>query len=146
MIRSLALLLTIFIISCSGKGGENKEMSHSENVKLEQYMVSGSKLYTIHCSSCHQSEGQGLAKLFPPLSGSDYLDNNLETVPCIIKNGLSGEITVNGVVYNQPMPAIPQLTNLEIAQINTYIYNSWGRNHGIVNVKEVEKMLGNCKK
>lgn len=146
MIRNVAVLLTLFIVSCSGKGGENKELSHSENVKLEQYMVSGSKLYTIHCSSCHQSEGQGLAKLFPPLSNSDYLDDHMESVPCIIKNGLSGEVTVNGVVYNQPMPAIPQLTNLEIAEITTFIYNSWGRKGGIINVKEVEKMLENCQK
>lgn len=136
--------LAFIIFSCSGKGGENKERSHTENVKLEQYMVSGSKLYTMHCSSCHQPEGQGLAKLFPPLNESDYMENNPGLVPCLIKNGLSGEITVNGVVYNQPMPAIPQLTNLEIAEITTFIYNSWGRSHGIINVKEVEQMLEKC--
>lgn len=140
------ILIGLIIGSCSGKGGENKDLTHTEKVKLEQYMVVGHKLYIQHCSMCHQKEGEGLAKLFPPLKESDYLDNNVSGVVCVIKNGLSGEIVVNGVKYNQPMPAMPQLSALEIAEITTYIYNSWGREHGIINVKEVEKMLDDCEK
>ncbi|WP_040497600.1 c-type cytochrome [Fulvivirga imtechensis] len=140
----LGLLSLVVFCSCSGKGGETKALSHTEKVKLEQYMVAGQQLYMQHCSACHQAEGQGLAKLFPPLKNSDYLNDNVEGVVCVIKNGLSGEIVVNGVTYNQPMPALPQLTSLEIAEIATYLYNSWGRSEGVINVKEVEEMLEKC--
>ena len=139
------LLGSAMLFSCSGKGSDNKDLSHTEKVKLEQYMVAGQQLYMQHCSACHQADGQGLAKLFPPIKESDYLDSNVSGVVCVMKNGLSGEIVVNGVEYNQPMPALPQLTSLEIAEIATYIYNSWGRSEGVINVKKVEDMLESCK-
>lgn len=138
-------LLGVAQFACSSKSAEKKETSHEESVKLEQYMVSGQELYNIHCSSCHQVGGEGLAKLFPPLNKSDYLDEHMADVPCIIKKGLSGEIVVNGEVYNQPMPGLPHLSALEIAEITTYITNSWGRSNGLVPVKEVEKILEGCK-
>lgn len=93
---------------------------------------------------CHQKDGEGLAKLYPPLNKSDFMDNHLEEVICIIKYGRKEPLTVNGVVYTQPMPGVPTLTNLEIAEVATYIYNSWGHDRGIINVKEVDKILQQC--
>ncbi len=50
---------------------------------------------------------------------------------------------VNGKKYNQPMPANNQLTNLDIAEVVTYIYNEWNGETKITEVKEVEKVLNN---
>ena len=138
---SVLFSLCVFLVSCTGKSGGGAQQ---EDVKLEQYLVEGQQLYVQNCSSCHQREGEGLAKLFPPLNQSDYLDNNIEGVICIIRNGMKGAIVVNGVEFNQPMPANPKLTALEIAEITTYIYNSWGRAEGLTSVKDVEKVLKTC--
>lgn len=72
------------------------------------------------------------------------MENNLEDVICLIRNGRSGELTVNGKSYNQPMPSLPALTDLEIAEIATYIYNTWEHQEGMIEVKEVTKILGTC--
>ena len=61
-----------------------------------------------------------------------------------MKNGRQGEMTVNGNVYNQPMKGIPALTELEIAEIATYIYNSWGRERGLISVNDAGKILQIC--
>ncbi len=119
-------LITLFFCACTGQGG-GKNASGEEKVKLEQYLVEGQQLYLQYCSTCHQKEGQGLARLYPPLDNSDYLDNNVDGVICIVKHGLQGSIVVNGVEYNQMMPANPALTPLEIAEIVTYVYNSCRR-------------------
>ena len=58
--------------------------------------------------------------------------------------GIKGEINVNGIQYNQPMPGIPTLTNLEIAQLATYIYNAWEHDKGLIDVMEAEKILNQC--
>jgi len=50
---------------------------------------------------------------------------------------------VNGISYNQPMPA-SGLTDLEIAEIITYINNSWGNMGGLSHVNEVSKALTRC--
>ena len=86
----------------------------------------------------------GLGKLYPPLNGSDYLNNNFEQVLCIMKYGLEGEITVNGVTYNQPMPGIPTLTNLEIAEIATFIYNNWENERGLIPIDTVRVIMERC--
>lgn len=140
----LGLSLALFIWACTGKS--NKEGStQQETVKKEQYMVEGQKLYMKYCSTCHQKEGTGLGELYPPVAKSDYVDNNLESVICIMKNGISGPLEVNGVVYNQPMPGVMGITSLEIAEIATYMYNSWGREGDMISVKKVDELLKSCK-
>jgi hypothetical protein len=39
------------------------------------------------------------------------------------------------------MPANPSLKPLEIAQIATYLYNSWGMQEGVIDAPRVEKYL-----
>jgi mono/diheme cytochrome c family protein len=72
------------------------------------------------------------------------MDNNFDEVICIMKKGRKGEMLVNGKSYNQPMPGVPSLTELEIAEIATYIYNSWGHHKGMVEVKEISRSLQPC--
>lgn len=107
-------------------------------------MVQGKKLYETYCSNCHQTDGKGFAKLYPPLAGADYLLDNLPAAACIIKNGMEGELEVNGVTYNQMMPANQSLTPLEIAEILTYISNSWGNESGLSNARDVSIWLNRC--
>ena len=111
-----------------------------EKIKLEQYYIGGKEVYELNCANCHQKDGKGLQSLYPPVAGSDYLKNK-DKVIYLIKNGLLGEILVNGKKFNQPMPANNQLTNLDIAEVVTYIYNEWNGETIITEVKEVEKVL-----
>jgi cytochrome c551 len=113
--------------------------------KFNQYYVQGEKLYVKHCSNCHQADGTGLGRLYPPLNTSDYMQNNLGDVICLIRNGKTGELIVNGQQFNHAMPGVPSLSDLEIAEIATYIYNTWSHEGGIVEVKDVTAILADCK-
>lgn len=112
--------------------------------KFRQYYVQGERLYLTHCSNCHQADGSGLGRVYPPLDTSDYIDKHFTEVICLIRYGKTGELTVNGEQFNQPMQGIPALTDLEIAEIATYIYNTWTHGRGIVEVKEATKILSEC--
>lgn len=101
-------------------------------------------MYTSHCSNCHQKNGKGLGRVYPPIDSSDYMKENVEEVICLIKHGKEGELLVNGMQYNQRMPGVPALTPLEIAEISTYIYNTWSNDHGLIDVKQVELILQDC--
>ena len=114
-------------------------------MKMKRYMVSGERLFETHCENCHQKDGQGLRNLYPPLAGTDYIANNFDDALCIILNGSPGNMTINGVTYNLPMPP-SKLSHLEIAEIATYISNSWGNEMGIAEVNTVKKKLENCRK
>lgn len=93
----------------------------AEKVKI------GKEIFGTTCFACHQSEGQGIPNTFPPLAKSDYLNADSKRAINTILHGLTGEVTVNGKKYNNIMPA-QNLSDDEIANVLTYIYNSWGNN------------------
>ncbi|MBK5277798.1 MAG: cytochrome c [Bacteroidia bacterium] len=127
------------VFSCTSK-------EHKKATKSDQYFVQGKVLYEVNCSNCHQKNGTGLGRLYPPIAKSDFLDNHFEEVICLIKNGKEGELIVNGTQYNMAMKGITKLTDLEIAEIVTYIYNAWGGQREAVEVKEVSSVLAGCSK
>jgi len=115
------------------------------SVRFQQYYVEGEVLYKQHCANCHQPDGSGLGRVYPPLNNSDFMNDNLEEVICLIKNGRQDEILVNGIMYNQPMMGIPSLTDLEVAEITTYIYNTWSHQQGLVEVSVATSILKECR-
>jgi mono/diheme cytochrome c family protein len=129
----------LWLSSCS-----TKQDSGSTSIKFQQYYVQGEQLFIQHCSNCHQKDGKGLGLLYPPVNQSDFIEENFEKVICIIRNGIKGDIVVNGNTYNKEMPPMPALTDLEIAEITTYLYNTWGREKGIIEVKDASQILTNC--
>ena len=72
------------------------------------------------------------------------MENYLEEVVCLMRNGKSGELIVNGKNFNQAMPGIQTLSDLEVAEIATYIYNSWSHSKGIIDVKSASQILSSC--
>ena len=69
--------------------------------------------------------GEGINGVFPPLAKSDFLMADVDRNIKNLIEGLSGEITVNGVKYNQVMPA-SGLDDRDIADVLNYVMNSWG--------------------
>jgi len=136
------LCLLGFIFSCAPKStDEGNQLAKISKPEVMQYAIPGKNLYDSYCANCHQSDGKGLGRLIPPLRDSDYFKASLHRSIWIMKMGQKGEIMVNGVDYNQPMPASPRLTPLEISQISTYLYNIWGMEEGIISSSQVEKFL-----
>ena len=111
----------------------------------ETTLAYGKRLYESYCVTCHQEDGAGFAKLYPPLLNSDYLtEQNRKAVICLIKNGRKGELVVNGVTYNQPMPANKDLSEEAIAAITTYIYQTFAKQNIDVVTLEVQEALSEC--
>lgn len=132
--------LPLLIVNCS----QNNDSKGNLSLRSQQYFVQGEKLYATHCSNCHQKDGSGLGLLYPPVNKSDFMDENFDKVVCLMKYGMEGEVYVNGKQYNKTMPGIPTLTDLEITEIATYIYNKWGNRRDSISLQEVSTILRNC--
>jgi nitrite reductase (NO-forming) len=61
-------------------------------------------------------------------------------VPRVILHGLQGKVTVNGTDYDSIMPPMNQLTDDEVANISTYVLNSWGNPGGRLSKAEATAM------
>jgi len=125
------------------KQTQNAGINEIKDLKTKQYAIQGQQLYLQYCSNCHQEDGSGLARLIPPLKGADYMLTDIGRTIRLIKHGITGEILVNGITYNQPMPGNQHLTSIEIAQISTYIYNVWGNQKGLIGTEQVKDALKN---
>ena len=106
--------------------------------------VKGEGLYITYCSNCHGKDGNGLKNLYPPLNQSDFYQENLEKVPCIILNGLEDEITVNGNNFMMPMEGVPNLTDVDITNLINYINTAWDNNLPEITLVDVKKNLEAC--
>ena len=91
----------------------------------KELLERGKGVYAANCAACHQANGQGIPKAFPPLVRSDYLNADKVRAIRTVTGGLQGPITVNGEKYNGVMPAWT-LSDEDVAAVLSYIYGSWG--------------------
>lgn len=108
-----------------------------QTASISDRMLTGETLFASQCAACHQANGTGLAGAFPPLAGSDFLQQDRQRAIGIVINGLSGPIVVNEQPYDSVMPAMGYLEDQTVADILTYVFNAWGNNGQPVSVAEV---------
>lgn len=92
--------------------------------KAERIKV-GAGIYANNCQACHQPNGEGVPDAFPPLAKSDFLGKDKVKAIKTVVGGLEGPLTVNGKNFNGIMPAW-DLPDEDIANVLTYVYNTWG--------------------
>lgn len=131
----LFLFLTLIIFqSCQDE----------DSITYKLYFVNGKGLYEKKCQSCHGADGKGLGTLYPPLTDTTFLSSNKNKLACIIKKGMSGSISINNIAYDGKMPENENLANIDVAQVITYISNSFGNTQGLYDIESVEKALKAC--
>jgi len=82
--------------------------------------AAGEEVYLANCAACHQTDGTGIAGSFPPLADNPSL-LDAEYVADTIRNGRSGPIEVNGVQYDSEMPALTNLSDLDIDDVIAFL-------------------------
>lgn len=114
----------------------------NENLTKEQQIALGKNVYENNCLACHQANGEGIPSAFPPVAKSDFLNADHDRAINIVLHGRSGPIKVNGETYDSVMPAIA-LNNGQVANVLTYVLNSFGNSGGQVKPDQVEKQRTN---
>jgi mono/diheme cytochrome c family protein len=154
---SVALALIGVLVACTNNGGSASasssaaasaeasasaapagSMQASAAAQNVASAADGEKIYNQNCSSCHQPNGQGVKGTFPPLAGNPTVTGYDVHLIHIVKYGLNGKTTVDGVTYNGTMPAwVQSLSNADIAAVLTYIRSSWGNKARPINAARV---------
>lgn len=131
----IVIMLGIFLaVSC--------ENDHT--LEFKRYYSIGAEVYQTHCQNCHGTNGQGLLGLVPPLNDSTYLKNNKASLACYVRSGLKDTIVINGKTFEDVMPA-NDLAPMQIAQVLTYVGNSFGNKIGTITEEQVTANLAACK-
>lgn len=108
---------------------------------MEERIEMGKNVYAKTCIACHQETGIGLPNAFPPLAGSNYLNEDPNRAIEIVLKGKTGEVLVNGKKFNGIMPA-QVLSDEQIANVLSYVYSNWGNKKQEITPKMVAAKRG----
>ena len=99
----------------------------------------GAAVFARTCIACHGVDGRGVPQVFPPIDGSDWLTGDAELPIQVVLHGLLGPVTVKGQTYNNAMaPLGPLLNDTEIADVLTYVRQSWTNDAAPVTPAQVQ--------
>jgi len=149
--RLLLSFLAGIFLSCGGQQNRDNESGATslpdtldagttETPVLTAGMMAGKAVYEQYCMTCHQANGKGVSSLNPPLAGAEYVTGDKDRLIKIVLNGSNVGLEVNGIVYSNAMPPHAFLDDGEIANVLSYIRNSFGNEADTVSTSEVKKV------
>jgi mono/diheme cytochrome c family protein len=106
----------------------------------EASMSAGAAIYAHACVSCHEADGSGAPRIYPPLPGNALLQSAdpASTLRVILEGAQT--ITTPRAPNKGSMPAYAkELSNQQIADVTNYIRNSWGNTGSAVTADQVAK-------
>lgn len=101
-------------------------------------LANGKKVYTKYCLACHMADGGGVQNMNPPLIKTSYVLGNQTKLIKVILNGMSEGVEIDGETYTNIMPPHNFLTDQEVADVLTYVRNSFGNKAAAIKVAEVK--------
>ena len=104
---------------------------------IQASITRGKQVYLEQCLACHQADGSGVPNMNPPLVKSKYVAGDKATLVKIVLNGMHGE-KIGGEDYTGVMAPHPDLTDQEIADVLTFVRNSFGNKASAVTTAQVK--------
>lgn len=98
----------------------------------------GQKVYLKVCLSCHMADGGGVPHMNPPLTQTSYILGDKAKIIDIVLHGLTTREPIDDEYYSNNMAPHTDLTDQEIADVLTYVRNSFGNKASAVSVAEVK--------
>ena len=89
-------------------------------------MERGKKVYTQYCMACHQVDGSGVPGLNPPLERTSHVLGSKTKLIRIILKGMNTHEEIDGEIYTNIMAPHDHLTDQQIADVLTFVRNSFG--------------------
>lgn len=124
-------------------GEESKSEMKTETeaeITTDQSLQAGKEVFDTYCMACHMTNGKGAPGMNPPLVDTKYVLGDKERLITIILNGLTDQVEIKGEIYQNIMAPHNFLTNQQIADVLSYIRNSWGNDASKVTPEEVAEV------
>ena len=94
LLLPLIALMALIAGGCSQPAGD-AGAANPPAAKLDPVMARGEGVYYANCVACHLPAGTGLEGAFPPLAGSDFLDDRDKVIATVLYFlGSSGTINI----------------------------------------------------
>lgn len=144
--RTAAIFLVLIMFSlCLHAQVKHRRVIH-HRFSLKAAMASGQKVYAENCLSCHQADGGGVQNMNPPLIKTEYVLGDKVRLIKIVLNGFSENVEINDNTYSNNMPAHDYMTDQQIADVLTYVRNSFTNKAPYITAAQVKAVRAANKK
>jgi mono/diheme cytochrome c family protein len=151
LLFSVVLLLPCLLMAQTKKtatksGATSKTTSSSASKSSVQASVTrGNTVYATFCLSCHQADGSGVPNMNPPVIKNNWVLGSKTVLIQQILKGSNGKVEIDGEKFHNTMPAQAQLTDQQIADVLTFVRNSFGNKASVVTPAEVKTVRAKTK-
>lgn len=142
-VKKVIVLLFSLILLCAGLYYLFKEHRKPQGENTQTSVVNGKKVYTQVCLACHMADGGGVPHMNPPLNNTQYVLGDKTALIKILLNGFNEDVQINGKTYSNNMTPHANLSDQQIADVLTYVRNSFGNKASAIVVAEVIKVRKN---
>ena len=145
--RLIHFLFLLFLLGpLVGSAQAKKTAATASSTSTRQTTISrGKAVYGANCLSCHQADGSGVGNLNPPLYGTQWITGSKTTLVQMVLKGSKGKVEIDGETFHNTMPAQAYLTDQQIADVLTYVRNSFGNKASPVTPAEVKSIRAKTK-
>lgn len=114
---------------------------HTALVANSPDMAAGGAIYRDQCSACHGIDGKGSDRLFPSVAESSMArsDDPASVIRIVLRGARSVATDKEPTAPGMPSYGA-QLTDAQVANVLSYIRNSWGNAAPAVSAEEVTRM------
>lgn len=129
--------IAVYLKSLPGSGLPAPEALAASEPRMQR----GGQGYEVHCSACHGTAGEGVSHMITGFAGNKaILAGNTDTLTSVVLGGARA-VHTHTYVTGAGMPAFDwKLSDAEIADILTFMRNSWGNSAAAVTAEEVARM------
>lgn len=135
------LIIGLFLSAFIANGQTHKTGASKPGAipSLASSVEAGKKVFTQNCLSCHMQDGGGVPNMNPSLIKSSYVLGDKSKIIPVVLNGLS-HVEIDGDNYQNVMPSHSFLTDKQIADVLTYVRNSFGNQASRIFQKDVTQL------
>ncbi|MBC7626063.1 MAG: cytochrome c [Ferruginibacter sp.] len=137
MRKNILMAGTMVLLAVTVIAQQKKQIHKTLPATAKSSFAAGEDVYTQFCVSCHLPDGGGVENMNPPLINTSYINGDKARIITTVLNGMSQQ-EIDGERYNNVMPAFNYLTDKQVADVLTFVRNSFGNKKPAVTVADVK--------
>jgi mono/diheme cytochrome c family protein len=149
-LKKAPLLLAFILLFAASLQAQTKHKTKTPvkhgTAGLKASIAAGQKVFSQYCVSCHQVDGLGVPHMNPPLVKTTYVLGDKTKLIKIVLNGFNEDVEINGETYSNSMASHDFLKDQEIADVLTFVRNSFGNKAPAITMAQVKTVRASNKK
>jgi len=125
------------VVKPAAKSATAVKKTVAASAGLAKSMTAGKAIYMQSCVACHQPDGGGVQDLNPPLIKTSYVLGSPQRLINVLLKGLSQK-QIDGESYSNAMPPYNYLSDKQIADVLTFVRNSFGNKATAISPEQVK--------